>query len=90
MKLSLADITNLAFDSSAKFHLRIVGAMSAYLYPYANVSNGAFFWNATVQKNWNDKGMNWRSYYRGTFEIAKEIGQTTFFKYSDINHKQWP
>lgn len=68
---------------------RISGAFWS-LFGGIDFSNGAYFWNATWQKNSNvNIGSNWRAYNAGTFVITTQIGGTTFFKYTDSN-KHWP
>lgn len=89
MKLSLDEIRTIVSNRSGDYHLRLAGAVCALVHPQSNVSNGAYFWNATAQKNWKNIGFNWRSNNNGTFQIAAEIGKTTFFKYTNTN-KHWP
>lgn len=90
MGMSIKDIKNI--QSTHKYYLRINGATKAFknwIGGKLGITNGAYFWNATWQKNRKNIGFNWKSYNRGIFIITAEYGQTTFFKYKDSN-KKWP
>jgi RHS repeat-associated protein len=81
--MSLKQIESLSRNDN--YFSRVEGAKNAFFTNNSNVSNGAYFWNASNPKT----GFNWRTFSRGTFEITATLGKTTFFKYSN-NTKQWP
>lgn len=64
-------------------------ALSNWWHLKPGITNGAFFWNATWQKDKSNVGFNWRKYNQGIYQISAEFGQTTFFKYTNPS-KTWP
>ncbi|MEZ4911549.1 MAG: hypothetical protein R2774_11900 [Saprospiraceae bacterium] len=87
MKMSYDEIVSL--QSNDSYYIRIKGADDAFWNPGADYSNGAYFFNATSQKNKLDIGFNFRTYNRGIFTKTAELGKSTFFKYTD-SKKKWP
>lgn len=87
MKMNYDEIVTL--KPNASYYLRIRGADDAFWVREADYSNGAYFFNATNQKNTTNIGFNFRMYNKGIFTITAEIGKTTFFKYTDPK-KKWP
>jgi hypothetical protein len=64
-----------------KYSSRIRGATRA-LSGSTDMSGGAYFWNATYQKNQKEVGNNFKAYNNKVFVITAERGATTFFKYN--------
>ncbi len=62
--------------------VRVEGAMSALSPLTGDNTNGAFFWNATSQKNAKNPGWNWTQYDKKVYSKTAEKGGTTFFKYN--------
>ncbi len=90
MDMKLMDIIRMKPDNM--YYNRSVGtstALSNWWHLKPGITNGAFFWNATWQKNKSNVGFNWRAYNNGIFSISAQFGQTTFFKYSNPS-KTWP
>ena len=87
MKMKLSEI--LSLKTTESYYLRVKGADNAFWNTSSNVSNGAYFFNATSQKNKTNIGFNFRMLNNGTFTQTAELGQTTFFKYSNSD-KSWP
>ncbi|KAF2515009.1 hypothetical protein EYY60_02830 [Flavobacterium zhairuonense] len=90
MKMKLYDIIDMKPENS--YYNRSIGAskaLSNWWHLKPGITDGAFFWNATWQKDQKNVGANWRAYNKGTFCISAQYGQTTFFQYSDSN-KHWP
>lgn len=90
MGMKFFDLLNMKSDNI--YYSRFAGAskaLSNWWHLRPGITNGAYIWNATWQKNKSDIGFNWRAYNRGVYTITAEIGQTTFFKYKDSN-KKWP
>ena len=84
------------YKSNSKWANRLLGAESGYeeYLDGFDASEGAYFWNATAQKNsTSDIGANFKALNNGVFSEVFNTGDdgTTFFKYSDPNKKQqWP
>jgi len=81
MKMKLMDIVGMKPENI--YYKRSVGAsmaLSNWWHLKPGITNGAFFWNATWQKDKSNVGFNWRKYNQGIYQISAEFGQTTFFK----------
>lgn len=90
MDMKFSDLLHMKSDNI--YYSRFLGAskaLSNWWHLRPGITNGAYMWNATWQKDRSDIGYNWRQYNRGIYVIAAEIGQTTFFKYANPN-KKWP
>ena len=62
---------------------RVKGAMKALSPLSQDNTDGAFFLNATNQKNSKkDIGWNWKQFNRKIYISTGEKGETTFFKYN--------
>ncbi len=61
---------------------RAKGAISALSPLSSDNTKGAFFWNATSQKDAANPGWNWSQYTKGVYSQTIELGKTTFFKYN--------
>jgi hypothetical protein len=83
MSMSLSDI----FSPANPYSIRVSGAWAAIVDP-TDITNGAYFWNATSQRSNSNPGYNWNNYNNGFFRITAVIGGTTFFGFCDPN-TQW-
>jgi RHS repeat-associated protein len=62
--------------------VRAKGAISALSPLSIDNTKGAFFWNATSQKDAANPGWNWSQFNKGVYSQTTELGKTTFFKYN--------
>jgi len=85
MKMDMVDVFRMSAFPSYKYATRILGSMNALINYSSNITQGAFFWNASLPQ----KGFNWDMVKNGTFLQTTSIGGTTFFKYSNLN-TTWP
>ena len=88
MKMSDDELIDSRLDDVVhNYRLRINGAFDAIVGRENGIdySNGAYIWNKSEPQT----GFNWNTYRKGIYSITVEIGNTTFFRYSDLT-RTWP
>lgn len=75
-------MTTLKQKRDSNVGVRVEGVMSALSLLTGDNTNGAFWGNATSQKNAKNPVWNWTRYDEKVYSKTVEKGGTTFFKYN--------